>query len=269
MPVQRSELAIAGVGVRVEVDDGDPAAAVVLGQSGHIGHRRGVVTPENDRHRSCGEDLLHGRGQGAQGVSQSRPGSSRHRRRPPRRGRPTGRPAARGADGNRRDAGSRRTGSPMVRIGRRSDRTYRSRTARPRSPRGIRQMSRGRPGRSGERRGRSYLGRTSRRSASSLDQLVSVVGQSSMVFVTGVAGVRSGNGGLAAGRRVVGRRVVGRRVGGRRVAGRRAARRPRPRSRHTVAVTSRTRARTGRALAATDCAGRRRRRRGPSTTGSG
>ena len=60
--VERAELDVAGVGVRVEMDHRDPAVAEMLGQAGDVGHRDGVVATEHDRDLvglgQLGDDVL-------------------------------------------------------------------------------------------------------------------------------------------------------------------------------------------------------------------
>ena len=60
VPVQRAELDVPGVGVRVEVDQRHPAEPVVPGHPGGVGQGDGVVAAEHDRDRPGGGDRVHG-----------------------------------------------------------------------------------------------------------------------------------------------------------------------------------------------------------------
>ena len=53
VPVQRAELGVAGVGVRVEVDQRHPAPAHVPGHAGRVGERDRVVAAEDHRDRAA------------------------------------------------------------------------------------------------------------------------------------------------------------------------------------------------------------------------
>ena len=136
--VERAELDVAGVGVRVEVDHRDPAEAEVPGDAGGVGQGDRVVAAEHQRDGAGGRDGVHRLLERAAARARSRPAASRRRRRR-RRGRPGARrPAAPGAAASRPAAGSRSAGSPAARTGCPAGARCRRRTAprrRPRRPR--------------------------------------------------------------------------------------------------------------------------------------
>ena len=59
VPDQGAELRVAGVGVRVEVDQGHPALAEVLGHAGRVGPGDGVVAAEDQRDGAVAGHLVH------------------------------------------------------------------------------------------------------------------------------------------------------------------------------------------------------------------
>jgi len=61
VPVERTELRVAGVGVGVEVDDRDPSPTDVAGDTGHIGQGDRVITAEHHGDRPRRGDAGHGR----------------------------------------------------------------------------------------------------------------------------------------------------------------------------------------------------------------
>ena len=104
VPVERAELDVAGVGVRVEVHDRDPAVAVLAGDAGDVGQGDRVVAAEHDRDRAARRDRGHRLGQRRQRpLDVARAASRRHRRRAPA-GPAARRPAAPGAAASRRAA---------------------------------------------------------------------------------------------------------------------------------------------------------------------
>ena len=130
--VERAELDVAGVGVRVEVHDRHPAVAVLAGDPGDVGQGDRVVAAEHDRDRAgswrpratASVSAASDRSMSPGGISTS-PASSTRRSRsgvdPQREVRP-------GAVVRR---GSRSTGSPAGRTGCPAGARCRRRTARP------------------------------------------------------------------------------------------------------------------------------------------
>ena len=67
VPVQRTELAVAGVGVGIEVDDRDPPPSHVMGHARDVGQGDGVIAAQNDRQRAAPGHLRDGGLQPLQG----------------------------------------------------------------------------------------------------------------------------------------------------------------------------------------------------------
>ena len=147
--VERAELDVAGVGVRVEVDHRDLAEAEVPGDAGRVRQRDRVVAAEHQRDRRRRDATAYtASSSAAERRARSRRAASRRRRRRRRGGPGARRRAAPGAAASRRAAGSRSAGSPSARTGCPAGATCRRRTARrrsPRRPRRARRRRRGRP----------------------------------------------------------------------------------------------------------------------------